>query len=113
MQQWQVLEYQTFDGKFPFSRWLLSLKDINARARINTRINRLKLGSLGDTKSVGEGVFELKFHFGAGYRIYYGQEGRTIIILLCGGDKSSQAKDIKIAHEYWQDYKRRKANEAR
>ena len=106
-QEKTILIYVKEDGSTPFNDWLEALRDRKARAIIRTRINRVRLGNLGDCKSVGEGVSELRIKFGAGYRIYFGQEGDTIIILLSGGDKSSQNKDIKQALTYWQDYKRR------
>jgi putative addiction module killer protein len=102
-----ILIYVKEDGKTPFSDWLESLRDRKARAIIRTRINRIRLGNLGDCKSVGEGVSELRINFAAGYRVYFAQQGNTAIILLHGGDKSSQQKDIKRAKIYWQDYKRR------
>jgi putative addiction module killer protein len=101
-----VLIYETEDGKAPFNEWLEKLRDRQVRAFIRTRINRLRLGLFGDCKTVGNGVSELRISFGAGYRLYFGQEGNEIIILLCGGDKSSQSKDIAKAKEYWQDYRR-------
>lgn len=70
-------------------------------------MNRVSLGNLGDYLSVGEGVSELRIDYGSGYRIYFGQIGKTIILLLCGGDKKTQAKDIEIAKKYWRDYRRR------
>lgn len=106
-QEKTILTYVRADGSAPFNNWLEALKDRKARAIVRTRINRVRLGNLGDCKSVGEGVSELRIKFGAGYRVYFGQEGDTIIILLSGGDKSSQDKDIKQAKKYWQDYKRR------
>lgn len=106
-QEKTILTYVKEDGSAPFNDWLEALRDRKARAIIRTRINRIRLGNLGDCKSVGEGVSELRLKFGAGYRIYFGQFGDTIIILLSGGDKSSQNKDIKQAKTYWQDYKRR------
>lgn len=102
-----VLTYIKADGSTPFNDWLEALKDRKARAIIRTRINRVRLGNLGDCKSVGEGVRELRIRFGAGYRVYFGQEGDTIIILLSGGDKSSQNRDINLAQRYWKDYQRR------
>ncbi len=80
-----------------FARWIDSLKDIRARARIQARIERLATGNPGDVKPVGEGVSEMRIDHGPGYRVYYMQHGRTVIILLAGGDKSTQTKDIKTA----------------
>ena len=102
-----VLTYVKVDGSAPFNDWLEALKDRKARAIIRTRINRVRLGNLGDCKSVGEGVNELRIKFGAGYRVYFGQEGDMIVILLSGGDKSSQNRDIDRAKQYWKDYQRR------
>ncbi|HLB42437.1 MAG TPA: type II toxin-antitoxin system RelE/ParE family toxin [Gammaproteobacteria bacterium] len=96
--------YVTREGKRPFIDWLESLKDKTARYRIKERLDRVALGNMGDHKSVGNGVMEIRFKFGSGYRISYGEEGGKIILLLCGGDKSSQAKDIKRAHLFWEDY---------
>ncbi len=98
--------YETLDGKSPFIEWLNSLKDINAKAKIIKRIERIKLGNLGDYKSVGKGICELRIDHGAGYRIYFGQVGNTIVIILCGGDKNTQDKDIIAAQEYGEDYSR-------
>ena len=103
----QVVHYQTQDGKIPFQEWLLSLKDATIRNRILARIDRLLRGSFGDSKNIGNSVFELRFHFGAGIRVYFGLDGSHIILLLCAGDKSSQQKDIKNAKIYWRDYLRR------
>ena len=99
--------YQSPSGRCPFEEWLEPLRDIRGRAKIRARIARVRAGNLGKCESVGKGVFELKIDFGPGYRVYFGQVGDTLVILLCGGDKSTQAKDIKTAHEYWVDYWRR------
>jgi putative addiction module killer protein len=107
----EIREYLTTAGRSPFDEWLRSLKDVRARAKIRVRLDRLSLGNLGDCKPVGNGVQELRIDFGPGYRLYFGQAGERLILLLCGGDKSSQAKDIEAAHEYWIDYKRRKRGE--
>ncbi len=100
-----VRVYETLDGYAPFNDWLIKLKDREARAMIRARINRLRLGLFGDCKSVGDGVFELRIFYGPGYRIYFGQHNNVAVILLCGGDKQTQNKDIKIAKHYWKDYK--------
>jgi putative addiction module killer protein len=71
------------------------------------QVNRLAFGSFGDWKSVGDGVSELRIDYGPGYRVYFGRKGKTVVILLCGGDKSSQKTDIKTAKEYWKDYEKR------
>ncbi len=80
-----------------FALWLDDLRDIQARARIQVRIERLAAGNPGDVEPVGEGVSELRINHGPGYRVYFRKHGRTLIILLAGGDKSTQAKDIKTA----------------
>lgn len=98
--------YETSDGKRPFTAWLNSLRDINAKAKIIKRIERIRLGNLGDYKSVGKGVCELRINYSVGYRLYFGQIGNCIIILLCGGYKNTQDKDITEAQEYWEDYRR-------
>lgn len=97
--------YVTPDGKTPFTNWLEALKNTKARAKIRVRLDRLRLGNLGDCHPVGVGVSELRIDFGPGYRVYFGQEGNKKIILLCGGDKSTQETDIKKAQAYWADYK--------
>ena len=102
----ELVEYETENGRCPFSEWLDGLKDIAARAIIRKRLNRIRIGNFGHTRSVGEGVFELKIDFGPGYRVYYGFDGDTLVVLLCGGDKGSQEIDIRKANEYWQDYRR-------
>ena len=98
-----VREYLTPDGKSPFRQWLNSLTKA-VRARIQARVLRFELRNLGDHKNVGEGVWEARVMFGPGYRIYFGKDGDTIIVLLVGGDKASQAKDIARAERLWRDY---------
>jgi putative addiction module killer protein len=80
-----------------FAKWLDSLRDLQARARVQARIERLALGNPGDVAPVGEGVSELRINYGPGYRVYFKQRGRELIILLAGGDNDSQASDIRLA----------------
>jgi putative addiction module killer protein len=82
-----------------YRKWFESLRDINARFRIAARIRRVSLGNLGDVKSVGEGVHELRITYGPGYRVYFIRQGDTVIILLAGGDKSTQKRDIDHAKD--------------
>ena len=82
-----------------FDRWLRRLRDRRAKARIEARILRLSLGNPGDVKPVGRGVSEMRIDYGPGYRVYYWQRGEELIILLCGGDKTSQGQDIATAQE--------------
>ena len=98
-----VREYLTADGKSPFRQWLDSL-DVTTRARIQARVLRFSTGNLGDHKNVGAGVWEARVMFGAGYRIYFGRAGRELVLLLLGGDKASQARDITRAQQHWRDY---------
>ncbi|MCK4765291.1 MAG: type II toxin-antitoxin system RelE/ParE family toxin [Candidatus Aminicenantes bacterium] len=100
--------YSESNGKEPFTDWLESLKDGKIRSRIYTRLDRLETGSPGDYRHLGEGIFELRLHFGPGFRIYYGEDGPVIIILLIGGDKSTQSKDIKKAMSLWRSFKEAK-----
>lgn len=100
----ELLTYETEDGKCPFDEWLTGLKDVSGRAIIRKRLNRVRLGNLGNSRSLGGGVWELKIDFGPGYRVYYGEDGPRIVVLLVGGDKGSQSKDIESAKEYWEDY---------
>jgi len=80
-----------------FAKWLDGLDDIRARARILVRIERLAAGNPGDVKSVGEGVSELRIDYGSGYRVYYKKQGRSVVVLLAGGDKRTQSRNIKTA----------------
>lgn len=107
----QVDEYLTEDGKSPFATWFAGL-DAHAAAKVTTALDRIEQGNLGDVKSVGGGVSERRIDFGPGYRIYFGsvKDAHTIkiVILLCGGTKRRQSKDIETAKAYWKAYKRRK-----
>ncbi|MGH9363670.1 MAG: type II toxin-antitoxin system RelE/ParE family toxin [Thermoanaerobaculia bacterium] len=99
--------YVRFDGKAPFTEWLDGLGDVKARAKIRVRIDRVSLGNVGDRSSVGEGVQELRVDFGPGYRVYFAEVGKVVVLLLCGGDKSGQQRDIRNAKQYWKDYRSR------
>ncbi len=99
--------YVTEDGRVPFSEWHASLRDIKARAKIRVRLDRVGLGNLGDCHGVGDGVQELRIEYGPGYRVYFGQIGAMIVLLLCGGGKNTQTKDIETAKRYWNEYRRR------
>ena len=99
--------YQLPNGTEPFTEWFNSIRDIRVKERIRARIQSVKLGNLGDHRFVGDSVWELKIDVGKGYRIYYSQVDRTVVLLLCGGDKSSQNRDIELAIEYWTEYKER------
>ena len=99
-----IKEYITKEGKNLYRDWFDSLKNVRTQVKIDVRLTRVRLGNFGDAQSVGKGVYELRFHFGSGYRIYYGLDGNEIVLLLCAGDKSSQKKDIKKAHIYWEEH---------
>ena len=88
-----------------FSAWLRAFRDRQALARINARIIRLRLGNPGDVAAVGDGVSELRLMFGPGYRVYFAMHGEALILLLAGGDKSTQARDIERAKELWRAWK--------
>ena len=101
-----VFVYRDDQGNEPYLDWLMSLKDRKTVERIRTRVRRLEGGLYGDCEPVGDGVYELRLFFGAGYRVYFGEDGAKIVILLSGGDKSTQKKDIKAAKAYWQEYQK-------
>ncbi len=105
----EIQNYLTAEGRSPFEEWLNALRDITARARIRNRLKRIESGNLGNYRSVGEGVCELKIDYGSGYRVYFGQIGSTVVLLLCGGDKSTQVQDILKAKQYWRDYEERES----
>jgi putative addiction module killer protein len=103
----QIIHYLTADDKDLFQDWLDGLRDMRARVAIQRRVDRLARGNFGDHRFCREAVWELRIDFGAGYRVYYAQAGQSLVLLLCGGDKRSQAADIDRAVECWQDYERR------
>jgi putative addiction module killer protein len=102
-----IEELEQEDGSHPFQRWFTSL-NVPAALKVRTAIARMEMGNFSNTKSVGQGVSESKIDFGPGYRIYFGKDGDTLVILLGGGTKKRQSLDIKKAKEHWKDYKIRK-----
>ena len=105
----EILRYQREDGREPFTEWLNAIRDKIAQACIRIRLRQVQAGNFGDCEPVGEGIIELRVHVGAGYRVYCGRHGKTVVLLLCGGDKASQVADIKRAKELWSEWKRRQA----
>lgn len=102
--EYEIRIFETDNGKRPFSEWLNNLRDIQAKAKIRLRLDRLAMGNFGDCKSVKEGVSELKIGFGPGYRVYFGRIGKQCVLLLAGGTKNSQQKDIEKAQEYLEEF---------
>jgi len=100
----KLIVYKDENNNEPFSKWLNALRDQKGRRRILTRLRRLEQGNYGDCSPVGEGVSELRLFFGAGYRVYFAEDAENIIIILCGGDKSGQNRDIKHAKSCWKEY---------
>ena len=99
--------YLTEGGKSPFESWFASL-DATARAKVTVALARLEQGNTSSLKGMGEGVMESRIDFGPGYRVYLGRDGDTLVILLSGGTKKRQQRDIEAAHAMWTDYRRRK-----
>lgn len=104
--------YESPSGQEPLTEWLHDLRDQKARIAIRLRFDRMKLGNFGYCESVGEGVSELKIDFGPGYRVYFGMIGRTIVLLLCGGDKKTQNRDVRRALDFFRDHKEREKKNA-
>ncbi|MYB75752.1 MAG: hypothetical protein F4X83_01355 [Chloroflexi bacterium] len=102
-----LVVYITEEGKAPFEDWFNKL-DVAAALKVRTALARIESGNFGDIKPVGQGVSERRLTFGPGYRIYFGQDGDKFVILLCGGAKKRQSKDIEQAKSLWDDYKIRK-----
>lgn len=101
---WEIEDFRDANGTIPFREWIKRL-DPSIGLRVLDRINRMRDGNFGDYKHTGDGIFELRLHFGSGYRVYYAISGNRIILLLCGGDKSSQKNDIAKAKDYWKFFK--------
>jgi len=105
-----IHEYVTAKGSCPYRNWLRKL-DLPVQARIQARIMRFEMGNFGDHKAVGEGVWEARIPFGSGYRLYFGKDGPLVILLLLGGEKATQRKDIERAKRYWADYEEAKKHD--
>ncbi len=104
--------YETDNGKCPYFKWESKLSK-TARAVISSRLVRIRMGNFGDCKSIKgvKGIYEFRIHLGSGYRIYFGKYKEKIVLLFCGGNKSSQKKDIQKSYQYWQDYLKSKKGE--
>ncbi len=101
----KIQYYRNRNGRAPFIEWLESIYDSATQSRIERRLDRIRGGNFGEYKSIGDGVFELILDFGPGYRIYFSEINNTSVLLLYGGDKSSQTRDIERAKMYWREYK--------
>lgn len=103
----EVVEYEDEQGAYPYSKWFATL-NVHTALKVRTAIARMESGNLANTKGVGQGVCEYKLDFGPGYRVYFGRDGSRLVILLGGGTKKRQSRDIENAQALWKDYKRRK-----
>lgn len=103
-----VREYNDREGRSPFAAWFDELNS-QAAAKVATALTRLAAGNFSNVRGVGSGVFEVRIDFGPGYRVYFGKDGERVVILLGGGAKKRQQRDIENALSHWEDYKRRKA----
>ena len=102
----EIKKLELENGLVPFDEWFDSLRDKRMQAAVDARLARVRAGNFGDCKSVGGGVFELRINFGPGLRVYYGLRGQQVVVLLGGGDKSSQQRDIRRAQQLWQQFKK-------
>ncbi len=105
-----VVEYLDEEGSSPFGDWFCRLA-AQAAVKVRRAIARMEAGNFGDSKGVGKGVMECRIDFGPGYRLYYGKDGDELVLLLAGGTKQRQQRDIEIAHRRWSDYKARKSEQ--
>lgn len=101
---YEIRHYLTLDGRDPFMEWRSALRDTRSRIAVDRRINRLELGNFGDHHFLRDGVWELRIDFGGGFRVYYALDGDRIVLLLTGGDKRTQKKDIDRACAFWRDW---------
>ena len=105
-----IREYIDPEGRSPYARWFNRL-DAQAAAKVTTALVRMEQGNLSNAKGVGAGILEHRIDFGPGYRVYFGKDGDALIILLGGGTKKRQQRDIETAQDFWQEYRRRKRRE--
>ncbi len=103
----EVRQYTTLDGRKPFEEWAESIRDTKTHTKVLGRISRVRRGNLGDHQHLDGGLYELKIDYGAGYRIYFGEVNRRKILLLWGGSKRTQSRDIQRARGYWEEFKKR------
>ena len=103
----QIVFYADENGNEPFQAWFNTLRDKQDRQRIINRFFRVEQGNYGDVEPIDGGLSELRLFFGPGYRVYFGEDAGNIVVILCGGDKNSQSKDIEDAKAYWKEYKSR------
>lgn len=102
-----VRHYLTKEGEDPYQEWVKKLRDTIAKGKVLTRVNRIESGNFGDHKPCREGVWELRIDQGPGYRVYYAQADAVVVLLLCGGDKTTQDADIERAIKHWKDWQQR------
>ena len=102
-----IIELKDEYGRSYYAQWLQGIKDPKAKARIILQVDKMELGLFGDSQPIGTGLSELRIHFDPGYRVYYGKESRHKYLLLLGGNKSTQFKDIKLAKKYWKEYEQK------
>lgn len=104
----ELIFYESPKGKLPFEKWLSKVSDLRAQVKIETQLNRLIKGNYGDCSPLRSGVSELRIDYGPGYRVYFGEmKNELVIVLLLGGTKKTQSKDVELAIQYWEDYKER------
>jgi len=104
MTEREIKKLELQNGLVPFDEWFDSLRDLRIQTAVDARLTRVRAGNFGDCKSVGGGVFELRISFGPGLRVYYGLHGQRIVVLIGGGDKRSQSRDIRRAQQLWQQW---------
>src|SRR5436190_6138775 len=107
MALFEIRHYLTISGKDLYQEWLYKLKDLKGCVAIQRRVDRIAAGNFGDHKFCQDGAWELRIDFGPGYRVYYARDGRTVVLLLCGGSKRTQVADLSEAVKYLRDYERR------